>query len=75
MPDGVNGHELALQLAAAKPSLKVIFTSGYTSAFGDLPLADHVRFLPKPYKIQTLAKSVRDCLDQPLSEKADVLRS
>jgi PAS domain S-box-containing protein len=65
MPDRVNGRELAEKLRADKPSLKVIFTSGYSA---DVVGKDFVpqrglHYLQKPYDPKKLALTVRDCLD------------
>ena len=64
MPEGLTGHELALELRKRKPELKVIYTSGYSADVmgGDLSLTD-TRFLQKPYQPPLLAKTVRECLD------------
>jgi two-component system cell cycle sensor histidine kinase/response regulator CckA len=63
MPEGVSGRELAETLRARKPSLKVIFTSGYSSeVMGESSLGD-IRFLQKPYPPPQLAQTVRECLD------------
>jgi signal transduction histidine kinase len=65
MPDGVTGRELADQLRAQQPDLKVIFTSGYTvdSDPAKTEFREGINFLQKPYPIRALAKVVRDCLD------------
>jgi two-component system, cell cycle sensor histidine kinase and response regulator CckA len=66
MPEGVSGRELAETLRAKKPSLKIIFTSGYSSdVMGpDVSLGD-IKFLQKPYPPRQLAQTVRDSLDTP----------
>ena len=66
MPEGISGVELAERLLADRPDLKIIFTSGYTSSeiTAELMSRSHARFLQKPYSHTTLAKIVRDCLDQ-----------
>jgi len=66
MPDGVTGKELADQLRAKQPDLKVVFTSGYTMNLAGLEteLREGVNFLQKPYPIRVLAKVLRDCLDR-----------
>ncbi|MBI2948596.1 MAG: PAS domain S-box protein [Verrucomicrobia bacterium] len=68
MPEGLSGVDLAEQLHAAKPSLKVIFTSGYSqdAAGQRVVLEEGVNFLPKPYHPSKLAQIVRDCLDSPV---------
>jgi PAS domain S-box-containing protein len=65
MPDRVNGRELAEKLCAEKPSLKVIFTSGYSADVvgKDFVLQRGLHYLQKPYDPQKLALTVRDCLD------------
>ncbi|MBK7999155.1 MAG: response regulator [Verrucomicrobia bacterium] len=64
MPEGMTGHELAVELRKRKPELKVIYTSGYSADVmgGDLSLTE-TRFLQKPYQPPMLAKTVRECLD------------
>jgi signal transduction histidine kinase/ActR/RegA family two-component response regulator len=65
MPGGVSGPQLAQQLQAEKPNLKVIYTSGYSPGMAgkDIALLDGFNFLPKPYPPQRLAHQVRECLD------------
>ncbi len=66
MPEGMNGKELVERLVADKPSLKAIYSSGYSLDVtgGDLTLEEGENFLPKPYDPATLAKTVRKRLDQ-----------
>jgi signal transduction histidine kinase/FixJ family two-component response regulator len=71
MPEGVTGRELAEQLRADNPKLKVIFTSGYS---GDVLGQDtefvrqtSTRFIAKPCSPQVLLQTVRQYLDAPLS--------
>jgi CheY-like chemotaxis protein len=66
MPEGMNGRELGEKLLNERPDLKVIYTSGYGRdvAGPDLMLKEGVMFLQKPYHPKTLAKTIRDCLDQ-----------
>ena len=66
MPVGVTGQELAEQFHRQKPSLKVIYTSGYTAqaaAAKGLELIEGVNFLKKPYDAERLALTVRRLLD------------
>lgn len=67
MPDGLNGRQLAEQLLASRPELKVIYTSGYSTdmAEADLTLRESLNFLQKPYPSQKLTEIVRGCLDNP----------
>jgi two-component system cell cycle sensor histidine kinase/response regulator CckA len=64
MPEGMTGRELAEELKARKPDLKIIYTSGYSAEImdQDIPLRDTM-FLQKPYAPPLLAQTVRECLD------------
>ncbi len=66
MPDGMTGHELAEQLRAKRPNLKVIYISGYSPEFAgaDLALKEGINFLQKPFPPHKLLQTVRDCLDK-----------
>jgi signal transduction histidine kinase/CheY-like chemotaxis protein/HAMP domain-containing protein len=66
MPEGMSGMELAQTLRNSKPNLKVIFASGYSMEDLDTAFIRKGRamFLQKPYTHFTLAKAVRDCLDE-----------
>ena len=66
MPEGISGVELARQLLANRPGLKIVFTSGYTANEVNQEMLAQTRasFLSKPYTHSELAKAVRDCLDQ-----------
>ena len=69
MPDGVSGGQLAQQLQAEKPGLKVFYMSGYpgdVAGRGGLELHEGVNFLQKPFTGAKLAQTVRDCLDRGL---------
>jgi len=66
MPDGVSGWELANSLQAEKPDLKAVYMSGHsTDANGHVfGAARDIQFLAKPFCPETLAKAVRNCLDE-----------
>ncbi len=68
MPEGVSGRELAEQLRAQSPELKIIFMSGYSSdAIGKHTefLRKHKgHFLQKPCSTDILIRAVRQCLDE-----------
>ncbi|HWV98556.1 MAG TPA: ATP-binding protein [Candidatus Acidoferrum sp.] len=68
MPEGVTGRDLADQLRAQRPGLKVIFVSGYSAEIVGKETAFFRRtkstFLHKPYKMTTLVQTVRQCLDE-----------
>jgi len=62
---GMNGRDLAIRLAAIRPGLRTLFTSGYADrgiVHGGL-LEPGLHFLPKPYTPQSLADKVRAVLD------------
>ncbi len=65
MPDGMSGRELGQRLATEKPSLKIIYSSGYSpdQVNPDHVLEEGTNFLPKPYAPQKLIQMVRACLD------------
>jgi CheY-like chemotaxis protein len=65
MPDGLTGRELAKQMQARQPGLKVIYTSGYNPETEDTSFAfrEGANFLQKPYLPGKLAEVVRRCLD------------
>jgi two-component system cell cycle sensor histidine kinase/response regulator CckA len=59
---GLNGRRLADMLAPERPSMKVIFASGYFDERGILePGSD---FIQKPFNPETLARTVRRALDR-----------
>jgi len=60
---GMNGVQLAERARAAKPALKVLYTTGYAR---DVSGADAVQtaLLPKPFTIAQLAHRVRQALDE-----------
>jgi two-component system, cell cycle sensor histidine kinase and response regulator CckA len=66
MPEGMSGSELATQLLAANPRLRLIYTSGYDPAASASTgaVTPGIVFLPKPYDAATLARAVRDRLDR-----------
>jgi FixJ family two-component response regulator len=65
MPGGVNGRQLADTVVARRPSVKVLYTSGYT----ENAIVHHGRLdagvllLVKPYRKSDLARMVRAALD------------
>jgi PAS domain S-box-containing protein len=64
MPEGMTGCELAQNLRARKPGLKVIYTSGYSPEVMGRDSGPHnTTFLQKPYPPPQLAQTVRECLD------------
>ena len=71
MPGGIMGSELAERLLAQSPSLKVIYTSGYSPGMAgrDISLLEGRNFLPKPYSVGKLAQFVRECLDNHVAAR------
>ena len=64
--EGLTGLDLAEQLKGEKPGLKVIISSGYSAEMAEhgVPAARGIMYLQKPYQVEVLAKTVRDCLDR-----------
>jgi signal transduction histidine kinase len=64
MPD-ISGIELAERMAAARPGLKVLFTSGYVGKLPKGRLADlePSQILQKPFRAADLTERVRELLD------------
>ena len=62
---GMTGHDLAKRLLKRNPTLKVLFSSGYTSdvIVDHGVLADGVNFIGKPYTPHALANKLREVLD------------
>jgi PAS domain S-box-containing protein len=75
MPGNINGRQLAEAMMARRPSLRVLFTSGY--AFGAVRAqgrAGHgIPILAKPYRQAELARMLRRCLDPPVDPAGDLI--
>ncbi|APG09174.1 PAS domain S-box-containing protein [Bradyrhizobium elkanii] len=73
MAGGVNGRELAEQMVAARPSLRVLFTSGY--AYDSLHAQGRATMgaplLAKPYRKAELARMLRRSLDTAVDAAGD----
>ncbi|MGB7718848.1 MAG: PAS domain S-box protein [Bryobacteraceae bacterium] len=63
---GMTGRELATRLVALRPSLKTLYTSGYTAhAIAHEGVLDAaVAYLPKPFSPAQLAAKVREVLEK-----------
>ena len=64
---GMNGRELADRAVALRPTLRVLYASGYTAnvIVHHGVLAPGVEFLAKPYTRDVLATRLREVLDRP----------
>jgi two-component system cell cycle sensor histidine kinase/response regulator CckA len=64
---GMNGPALAQRLVGVRPSLRVLFVSGYADILTTPHGADnpHLDFLSKPFKASVLAEKVRSILARP----------
>jgi PAS domain S-box-containing protein len=61
---GMNGQQLAEKALLKRPTLKVLFVSGYASgAVGEKIKASGAAFLQKPLSRNVLAKALREILD------------
>ncbi|MHB1087912.1 MAG: PAS domain-containing protein [Acidimicrobiales bacterium] len=62
---GMNGRELADQLLAEQPDLKIIFTSGYAAGLltRDHRPDDEFAVIEKPYQTIRVARTIRQLLD------------
>lgn len=67
MPGGISGRELAARLQATHPTLRVVFTSGYSAEIAgrELALQPGQNFIQKPAAPRELLETIRRCLDSP----------
>ena len=70
---GMNGRELASRLRELRPELCVLYISGYTD---DAVLRygvqrDQVHFVSKPFAAASLARKVREVLDDTGAKEVD----
>jgi CheY-like chemotaxis protein len=70
---GMNGPELAQQILALRPAMKVLLMSGYTDRVLSSTTAwePGTAFLQKPFTPQTLADKVREILAVPESKHSE----
>jgi CheY-like chemotaxis protein len=62
----LSGPELARQILAERPHIRVLYTSGYAGgAAPRMRLDADAAFLQKPYTAEVLLQTVRDLLDAP----------
>jgi PAS domain S-box-containing protein len=64
MPGNKTGLQLAHDLRARDPDLRVLIMSGYSTEIiqAEALLAQGIHFLPKPFESQQLAEALRRCL-------------
>jgi hypothetical protein len=67
MPGGLTGRQVGERLLAEDPTLKVLYSSGYSVGMTgkDGVVVQHKNFLPKPYCPTKLLETLRRCLDGP----------
>lgn len=60
MPGGMSGYDLAQQLRLQRPTLPVIYSSGYSRDLltGGMDLHEGVNYLPKPYRPADLSRMI-----------------
>jgi two-component system cell cycle sensor histidine kinase/response regulator CckA len=62
----MGGARLAAELVADRPEMRVLFVSGYAETtfqhHGTIDVT--TRFLQKPFSLKTLARKIREVLDQ-----------
>jgi signal transduction histidine kinase/CheY-like chemotaxis protein len=61
---GFNGRQLAEQARQQRPTLKVLFITGYAedATFGQIPSEEHAQMLPKPFGVNDLLTHVERLL-------------
>ena len=62
MPGGMNGLDLAREIAARFPSIPVLLTTGY-SASAQEAVRHGVVVLQKPYDVESLRRNIREALE------------
>ncbi|GJE16330.1 Sensor histidine kinase RcsC [Methylobacterium marchantiae] len=62
---GLNGRQLADQARESRPSLKVLFITGYAenAIFGNGQLDPGMQMITKPFPVETLAGRIRDMME------------
>ncbi len=69
LPGGMNGRELAQEVARRRPEMKIVYTSGYSqdAIIHHGRLDSDVLLLSKPYRKAKLAQILRTALDTQIS--------
>jgi PAS domain S-box-containing protein len=75
MAGALNGRELADEMVAMRPALRVLFTSGYAHDAPHAPGRATVSapLLTKPYRKAELARMLRRCLDTAVDAAGDAI--
>jgi two-component system, cell cycle sensor histidine kinase and response regulator CckA len=61
---GMSGCELAVEIQALHPHIRVLFMSGHAERLGTGGLSCNQNCLPKPFTAHTLLKKIREVLDR-----------
>jgi CheY-like chemotaxis protein len=66
LPGGLTGAQLSAQAKILRPSLKILYTTGYArnAIIHDGRLDKDVRLIVKPFSFADLAAKVRDVVDK-----------
>jgi len=64
LPGALSGREVAQAILEDKPSLPVLYTSGYSNAWEEKPVFQETNFLAKPFSPQALQTAVKSALAQ-----------
>ena len=59
---GMNGRVLAEKLAAIRPDMKVVYTSGYTGFSHSALVDSDLVFIPKPFTKESLLSKLQEVL-------------
>ncbi len=64
LPGGMNGRQLADELASERPQLRVLYASGYSAEIlqDRGQLAPSIRLIAKPYELHRMAAAIREVL-------------
>jgi signal transduction histidine kinase/CheY-like chemotaxis protein len=75
LPGALRGREMAERISAIRPSVKILYMSGYTenSIVHHGRLDDGVQLIGKPFKRETLARKVAEVLGTPAPLDANVV--
>ena len=75
LPGGMNGRQLADQAVQRRPSLKVLYATGYTrnAIIHQGRLDAEVELLTKPFTAEAMARKVRQILDAPPNVRPNAL--